>query len=125
MLRLVSSGDFKETTDWLHGLQKGKQFEGLDHYGREGVNALSRATPRDTGRTADSWFYGIQKTGTGVVIWWNNRNENQGAKIAILLQYGHGTGTGGYVVGRDYINPALRPIFDKMADDVWKKVING
>jgi hypothetical protein len=124
-MKLVSQGDFKETLDWLHKMQDGKMYEGLEQFGRQGVDALSHATPMDTGRTAGSWYYGIEKSRNGLTIWWNNRNENQGAKIAILLQYGHGTGTGGYVVGRDYINPALRPIFDKMANEVWKKVING
>jgi hypothetical protein len=125
MLRLVPIGDSRKTLKHLEGMRKGSMFKNLDTFGREGVRVLAGATPVDTGETANSWFYGITETDRGVTIWWNNRNDNNGAKIAILLQYGHGTGTGGYVVGRDYINPAMRPVFDKLADDVWKKVING
>lgn len=100
----------------------GDQYSSLDTYGRIGVDALSRTTPRKTGLTAESWGYRIIADKTNPRIEWFNSNIQNGALIAVLLQYGHGTGTGGYVVGRDYINPALRPVFDKIAEDIWKKV---
>lgn len=97
----------------------------LDKYGKRGVEALKAATPIDSGKTAASWSYEIEKTGNGYSIHWNNSNTNKGAKIAILLQYGHGTGTGGYVQGVDYINPALNSIFTEMANEAWKEVNNN
>lgn len=90
--------------------------------GERGVDALAAATPTDTGKTAASWRYRIVKErGSYRIEWWNSNND-RGAVVALLLQYGHGTGTGGYVSGIDYINPALKPIFDQIADDVWKQV---
>jgi hypothetical protein len=97
-------------------------FDALNKYGQEGVQALSQATPQDTGKTAGSWTYEIEKTPTSYAIIWSNTNVVNGVPIAILLQVGHATATGGYVAGRDYINPALRPVFDRMAADVWKEV---
>ena len=97
----------------------------LDQYGRRGVDALSAATPSDTGTTAASWSYDIQETSSGVTINWYNSNINDGVNIAIIIQYGHGTGTGGYVQGRDYINPALQPLFDQMSEAVRRVVANG
>lgn len=95
----------------------------LEKYGQMGVQVLSSATPKDTGETADSWYYTIFHGKRKSVIAWHNRHiSEEGTPIAIMLQYGHGTGTGGYVQGRDFINPAIQPIFDKMADDVWKVV---
>jgi hypothetical protein len=94
----------------------------LKKYGEEGVKALRDATPKDSGETADSWGYEITKDGRGYVITWTNSKKNKGVPIAIILQYGHGTGTGGYVEGRDYINPATRPIFDAIAEEAWKEV---
>ena len=96
----------------------------LDKYGKRGVDALRSATPIDSGLTADSWEYEIEKTANGYGISWNNTNVNKGVKIALLLQYGHGTGTGGFVQGVDYINPALTPIFDELANAAWNEV-NG
>ena len=101
----------------------GDIFSGLDRYGQMGVNALASATPVDTGLTAQSWKYRIVKTRGRYTIEWYNTNVHNGSNVAILIQYGHGTGTGGFVQGRDYINPATRPIFDQIADDVWRKVI--
>ena len=101
---------------------RGDQFRGLEAYGIRGVDALSSNTPRDSGLTAESWNYRIVKDPDHPRIEWFNDNVQNGSVIAILIQYGHGTGTGGYVEGRDYINPALRPVFDKIADDVWKEV---
>lgn len=125
MLRIASSGSFSKTTGFLNRLKQGDIYKDLNRYGRMGADALSKATPRDTGLTANSWTYDITRTATKTIISWNNTNANNGTKVAILLQYGHGTGTGGYVAGTDYINPALRPIFDQIAEDVWKKVTSG
>lgn len=104
-------------------MQKGPSiFDQLSKYGDEGVAALSAATPTDEGTTANSWYYEIIQDATSWSIVWGNSNVVDGAPIAVLIQHGHGTGTGGYVQGRDYINPALRSIFDRMADDAWKAV---
>lgn len=121
MIRITSSGDFKKTTDFLDRLRRREIYRDLDRYGRMGVDALSRATPVRTGLTANSWRYRVL-TGRRPGIEWYNTNEAGGTSVAVLIQYGHGTGTGGYVGGRDYINPAMRPIFQQIADDVWKKV---
>lgn len=125
MIRVSSSGSFKKTLDFLDRLRNGDIYKDLDEYGRRGVIALSAATPKRSGKTAAGWTYGIKRDRNGVTIYWNNTNENQGANVAVLIQYGHGTGTGGYVTGIDYINPALAPVFDQIAIDVWKKVTNG
>lgn len=97
----------------------------LSKYGEMGVLALSRATPEDSGETARSWSYEIEKTGSGYSLVWKNSHVNKGVPIAIILQYGHGTRNGGYVQGRDYINPALRPIFDGIAADSWKEMTSA
>jgi len=94
----------------------------LDKYGKIGVEALANATPVDTGETASSWNYSIEHGKNGASLTWNNSNINNGVPIAIIIQYGHGTRGGGYVQGRDYINPAMRPVFDEIADRVWKEV---
>lgn len=94
-------------------------------YGIEGVEALASSTPVDSGKTADSWSYEIVGKKTSASIIWNNSNVNNGVPIAIILNYGHGTGTGGYVAGREYISPAIQPIFDKIADDAWREVTNA
>lgn len=96
----------------------------LEKYGELGVRALSAATPKDTGKTAESWGYEIVETDGGFSIIWTNSNKMQNTSIAVLLQYGHATGTGGYVQGVDYINPALEPIFDQLAKDAWREVIS-
>lgn len=115
-------GNLKKTTKFLERMVKEEYLNNLDKYGREGVDALSSATPVDTGKTAASWDYRIEKTNSSTKIIWTNSNVNNGVNIAIILQYGHGTNHGGYVQGRDYINPAIRPIFDKIADNAWKEV---
>ena len=115
-------GNLKKTTRFLERMVKEEYLKNLDKYGQEGVQALSLATPVDSGKTATSWDYRIEKTNDGTKIVWTNSNVNKGVNIAIILQYGHGTRNGGYVQGRDYINPAIRPIFDKIADDAWKEV---
>lgn len=125
MIRILNSGSTKGTTNVLQRLLAGDEFRELQRYGQMGVAALASATPVDTGETANSWSYKVTKTKSGTTIAWFNSHSNNGAPIAILLQYGHGTGTGGYVAGYDYINPAIRPIFDQIANDVWEKVIRG
>jgi hypothetical protein len=106
-------------------MSKGDHLRNLDMYGREGVNALKSATPIDSAETAASWNYKIERSGRSVSIAWTNTNVVDGTPLIILLQYGHGTGTGGYVQGRDIINPAMRPIFNKIADNVWKAVTSA
>lgn len=120
MIGITSSGDFGKTRSFLTKVRRAELFGDLNRYGRMGVEALSKATPVDTGLTANSWEYRIVKTSRGPSIEWYNTNGN----VAILIQYGHGTRGGGYVQGRDYINPAVRPLFDKISQDVWKKVIS-
>lgn len=124
MITVDSSGSFKKTTSFLERLSRGAVFDSLDRFGQMGVDALSNATPRESGETAQSWGYEIIRKKGSVRIEWYNTHVNQGSNVAILIQYGHGTGTGGYVVGRDYINPAMRPIFDQIIEEVWKKVTN-
>lgn len=121
MISVKTSGSFKNTESFL---KRSKNFSlsSLDQYGREGVAALAAATPVDTGKTAASWDYKITKSDDSVTITFVNNNIVDGNCIAILLQYGHGTRNGGYVVGRDYINPAIRPIFDKIAKSAWSEV---
>lgn len=125
MIRVVTLGSFQRTTTWLQGLIRGEMYRDLHRYGRMGVDALAAATPRRSGTTAMSWGYDIRKTRDNTTISWSNSNVNDGVQIALLIQYGHGTGTGGYVQGYDYINPAARPIFDQIANDVWEKVTRG
>lgn len=118
-------GDFNRTFDFLRSAEKRRYLDVLDSCGQMGVDVLSQATPKDSGNTAESWSYEIEKDGPNVRIIWNNSNINQDVNVAIILQYGHGTGTGGYVQGIDYINPALKPVFDRIADLVWKGINEG
>lgn len=97
----------------------------LHSYGKIGVSALAGATPSDTGRAAGSWGYEVKKVGGGYSITWTNSDVENGFPVAIMIQYGHGTGTGGYVAGIDYINPAMRPVFQQIADRVWKEVTSA
>lgn len=124
-IEVDSIGEFKDTQKWLKEMSNKSYIKQLDQYGRRGVDVLSAATPSDTGTTAVSWSYDIQETSSGVTINWYNSNINDGVNIAIIIQYGHGTGTGGYVQGRDYINPALQPLFDQMSEAVRRVVANG
>lgn len=122
---LTDSGS-PRTEDFLKNLAAGGDLsKDLDKYGQMGVDALAKATPRLTGTTARSWAYGIDSDGGAARLYWYNTNVNNGEVIALLIQYGHGTGTGGWVSGYDYINPALRPVFDRIAEELWKKVSNG
>lgn len=125
MITFETKGDYKKTERFLEKLLNGVRLGSLDKYGRMGVEALRSATPVDTGATAASWTYKIERTKEGTGVIWSNTNVQNGVNIAIILQYGHGTGGGGYVVGRDYINPALRPVFDEMANSAWKEVVDG
>lgn len=122
MIRFKHRGDFSKTTRYLSKLEKAIKLGILDKYGAKGVSALSSATPVETGQTASSWSYKIERGGKGAKIAFYNSHTNQGVNIAIILQYGHGTGTGGWVQGRDYINPAIQPIFDEITEAVWKEV---
>lgn len=122
MIRIKQSGNFNNTERFFKRAQKMDFFRNLEKYAREGVTALASATPVDSGKTAASWDYEIQKGRGKVSIYWTNSNINNGVPIAVILQYGHGTNGGGYVQGRDYINPAIRPIFDKIAENAWKEV---
>ncbi len=122
MIKFSQKGDFKKSIIYMEKLKEAIRLSTFDKYGREGVNALSSATPVDSGKTASSWYYEIQRTKDTISITFYNSNINKGVPIAIILQYGHGTGTGGWVEGRDYINPAIQPIFDKMAEEAWKEV---
>ncbi len=119
------SGDTKKLERFLSRMKKKEYMRILDKFGRDGVQALSNATPVESGATAASWDYEIQQSRGGAAIYWTNSNMNGNVNIAIILQYGHGTGTGGYVQGRDYINPAIQPVFDKIAEEAWKAVTNG
>lgn len=124
-MRLVSIGDFSRTIRFLKKMHDGDYLDRINACCERGVVALKRATPVKTGKTADSWTYDIRVTFGGLIIYWNNSNVVDGFNVAIGLQYGHGTGTGGYVSGLDYINPAIRPVFEKIADDVWQEVVNA
>lgn len=122
MIKFRHKGDFSKATRYLERVKGAVRLSDLDKYGREGVAALASATPVDSGLTASSWYYEIVRTNGSVSINFNNSNIQNGVPIAVILQYGHGTGTGGYVQGRDYINPAIRPIFDRIANDAWREV---
>ncbi len=125
MISFRSKGDFSKTEKFLRK-SFGRDYRSvLESYARQGVAALSAATPIRTGTTAASWRYEIIQTNDSLSIEWHNDNINKGVNIALILQYGHGTRNGGYVVGRDYINPALQPIFDRMADAAWKEVTSS
>lgn len=114
-------GDFSKVTKYLERLKQGIRLSILDAYGRKGVEVLRASTPLDSGETANSWFYKIQNDGETATISFHNSNSNDGVPIAIILQYGHGTGTGGWVQGRDYINPAIQPLFDELVTEVcWE-----
>lgn len=115
-------GDWKKTRNFLKTAQRLSFLSSLDKYGQEGVEALRAATPVRTGKTADSWSYEIERTADSVTLRWVNSSNNKSIPIVLLLQYGHMTGTGGYVQGIDFINPALKPIFDKIAKSAWEEV---
>lgn len=122
MIQFKHSGDFKHAEALFKNVAKRRAQSILAKYGQAGVDALAAATPSRTGETAALWSYEIVETRSGYSIYWSNSHVNRGVNIALILQYGHGTGTGGYVRGIDYINPAIRPIFDEIANAAWKEV---
>ena len=125
-VKVGDKGDFKKTFKFLRAMKEKRFLKNLDKYGQMGVDALAAATPKRTGLTAESWTYDITDNGEQLVISWNNTNVQKGYyNVALMIQYGHGTGTGGWVEGIDYINPALKPVFDKIADAVWMEVKNS
>lgn len=122
MIQFRQQGDFKKLTRFLERIKESIHSGTLDKYGRKGVAALASATPVDTGLTASSWSYEITNRNGSASITFSNSNIQDGVPIAIILQYGHGTRNGGWVEGRDYINPAIQPIFDELAEEAWKEV---
>ena len=122
MISFRQKGDFSKLTRFLERAKESVKIGDLDKYGREGVAALSSATPIDSGKTANSWSYEITNEDGSVTITFNNSNIQNGVPIAIILQYGHGTRNGGWVQGRDYINPAIQPVFDEIVDKAWREV---
>jgi hypothetical protein len=123
MITFTHKGDFSKTEKFFKGVITSDYVHVLEKYAKEGVIALAAATPMNTGETASSWGYELRHYPGGASITWTNSNVVDGVPIVILLQYGHATNSGGYVQGRDFINPALQPLFDKIAEDVWKEVI--
>lgn len=122
MVHFRQKGDFSKATRYLKRVNEISKFKNLDKYGQAGVDALASATPSDSGLTAESWSYEVTYGRDTASITFYNSNINKGVPIAIILQYGHGTRNGGWVEGRDYINPAIRPIFDQITQDAWKEV---
>lgn len=121
MIKVTQKGDLRKVTGWLEKLKRSFHLSIMDKYGKIGVEALRNATPVDSGLTASSWSYKIQNEGNRVTLSFYNTNIVEYVNIAIILQYGHGTGTGGWVEGRDYINPAVQPVFDQLAKDLWEE----
>ena len=122
VIKISHKGNFSKTYKFLKKAKKINLTEKIKKYGEMGVDTLKDATPKRTGKTAESWSYEIHSTENGITIDWTNSNVNKGIHIAVLIQYGHGTRGGGYVQGIDYINPAMQPVFQKIADDLWKEV---
>lgn len=125
MISFVSKRSGTRTEDFLQKLNRADFFKSLDAQAQRGVSALAAATEQDTGLAAESWDYVVERSASSVTITWTNSDVENGFPVAIMLQYGHGTGTGGYVQGRDYINPAMKPIFDSIAEQVWKAVTSA
>lgn len=125
MIRVTHEGSFENLETFLARVSDGQIYESLAKLGQDGVAALAGQTPVDTGRTADLWSYRVIFSSDQVTIQWTNDNINNGFPVAVMLQYGHGTGTGGYVQGRDYINPAIQPVFDRILIEVWRVVVNA
>lgn len=123
MIEITAGGNTNKADAFLQRMLGRKQFVGLERYGPIGVRALSEATPEETGETAESWYYEVVNRPGYFAINWSNSNMEDGISIAAIIQYGHGTGNGAFIEGVDYINPALRPVFDQMTNDMWKEVI--
>ncbi len=124
-ISVTTKGNYKKTDRFLHKIIERHYTKKLERYGVMGVEALSGATPVDSGNTAGHWSYEIIEEPGRTSIWWKNDNVNKGVNIAVILQYGHGTRNGGYVKGTDYINPAITPIFQEIADSAWKEVVSA
>ena len=124
MIKITHKGSFRRTERYLEKLSKREYMPILREYAKLGVAALQEATPKDTGKTAESWGYKIVQKEKSIAIYFTNSNRVDGYPIAILLQYGHGTRNGGWVEGRDYINPAIQPVLDKLAKSLWREVTN-
>ena len=122
MIKIRQKGDFSKLNRYLERAKETVRIGDLDKYGKAGVAALASATPVDSGETANSWYYEIKRQNGSVSLVFKNSHVNQGVPIAIILQYGHGTRNGGWVEGRDYINPAIQPIFDQIVNDAWREV---
>lgn len=122
MITITQKGNYAKATKYLQDLKKKARMKILNKYGQRGVAALAAGTPVDSGLTASSWGYKVVDSANGSEIVFTNSHINKGVPIAIILQYGHGTGTGGWVQGRDYINPAIQPIFDEIAEAIWQEV---
>lgn len=125
VIKIRHKGNFDHLDKFLKAMTKRVWMKKLAQYGERGVEALRNATPKDTGKTAESWSYEIREESGNVTISWKNSNVNKNVNIAVILQYGHGTRNGGYVKGIDYINPALKPVFDEIANSAWKEVISA
>ena len=123
MVTIKCTPKFKKTDSYLEKLKEIFKSGLLNKYGDMGVQALSEATPKDTGKTASSWYYTIERKNNAIYLTWSNSNFNNGVPIAVVLQYGHATRNGGWVDGIDYINPAMRPVFEQIAEEAWKEVI--
>lgn len=125
MISFSSEGSFDKTFKFLAAMQHLDIEKVCDNEAQKGVRALAAGTPKDSGIAANSWSYEIEHTKSSTTIWWKNIDVENGFPVALMLQYGHGTGTGGWIQGRDYINPAMRPIFDEIAETVWKAVTSA
>ena len=125
MIVYKTKGEWKKTFNFFSFLSNRKYLKKLEKYGEMGVESLMKNTPKDSGKTSESWSYRIEEGSDGISIVWTNSNFNHYVNIAVILQYGHGTGTGGYVQGIDYINPALKPIFEEIANKAWKEVTSA
>lgn len=125
VISLKHKGSFKHSDNFFNRILKRDPYSRLAEYAQKGVNALSAATPIDSGNTANSWSYVINRSSNAISIEWKNSSQNEGIPIAILIQYGHATKDGGFVKGIDFINPALKPIFEEIADSIWKEVTAG
>ena len=123
MISFRHKGDFSKAISFLEKSKNAVRLGDLDKFGREGVSALASATPIDSGLTANSWYYKIERKNGSATIQFCNSNIQNGVPIAIILQYGHGTRNGGWVQGRDYINPAIQPVFDRIANEAWREVV--
>lgn len=122
MIKFQNTGDLLKTKLFLERCKNVQTFIAANKYGQMGVDALKAATPKDTGKTSESWKFKVESRNGNLSITWYNTNENKGENIALLIQYGHGTGRGSYIKGIDYINPALKPVFDQIAEEAWREI---